>query len=96
MADKITQSVILGVGIKYLAVVDIEEGTTKDKTTYIKVPNPRSGITENQIKTAMQNYLTGNIFLDPRAAEPLENASIDTAYTEITKTTDYDIGFFDD
>lgn len=89
MADKITQTVILGIGIKY---TDAETG--KSKTSYIKAPNPRSGITETQIKTAMQNYLTGNIFYDENG-EPLTGATTETAYTERTKITDYDIGFFD-
>lgn len=89
MADKITENVILGIGIEYT-----DTQTDKAKTTYIKIPNPRSGVTKNQIQTAMQNYLTGNIFFDENY-EPLVGATTKTAYTERTRTTDYDIGFFD-
>lgn len=88
MADKITENSILAIGIEY---TDNTTGSTK--TGYIKVPNPRSTVTENQIKTAMQNYLTGNIFVDENA--DTVNASVATAYKEKTKRTDYDIGYFD-
>lgn len=88
MADKITENAILGIGVEYT------DSEAKKKTAYVKVPNPRSGVTETQIKTAMQNYLTGNVFVDENY-DPLTGAVVSTAYKETTRRTDYDIGFFD-
>lgn len=90
MADKITESTVLGIGIEYTTA-----SYDTDLTRYIEIPNPRSGLTETQIKTAMQNYLTGNVFLDKKTGDTLVGANVKTAYTERTKIIDYDIGFFD-
>lgn len=90
MADKITTTKTLGIGVEY-----ISGKTNAEATKYIKVPNPRTGITETQIKTAMQNYLTGDIFLDEYTLDPLAGASVKTSYIETVTKTDYDIGFFD-
>lgn len=89
MADKITESTILAIGVEYT-----DETSGNKKTSYIKTPNPKSGITETQIKTAMQNYLTNNIFVNDDLS-PLTDASVSTAYKETTRRTEYDIGYFD-
>lgn len=88
MANKVTEASILGIGIEYT------DAEGKKKTAYIKTPNPRENVTETQIKTAMQNYLTGNVFVDENL-DPLTGASVSTAYKETTRRTDYDIGYFD-
>lgn len=90
MADKITQGITLAIGFEWY---DIDKG--KQKIGYMKIPNPRTGLTEQQIKTAAATLLTGEdpILQDDYGHLPSENPlTCVTAYTESTRTIDYDIG----
>ncbi len=88
MADKVTQSKILGVGIQHGAT------DQTSKTTYIKIPNPKENLTESVIKTAIQFYISSGILGNDEGGT-LINPVIKTAYTETVETTELDIGFSD-
>ena len=88
MADKVTEEKILGIGFQWH---DAEKDT--DKITYMKLSNPMNGLTEQQIKAAAANLLTGEdpILLDANG-DPLSSTACFTAYVENTRNTEYDIG----
>lgn len=88
MADKITEGTILAIGLEY------ESLENKIKTAYVKVPNPRNGLTEQEIKTAMKQLISGEgAILRDAEGDPFDSeTAIVTAYKEYTKTIEYDIG----
>lgn len=86
MADKVTTTNTLGVGIEY---PDAEKGTIK--TAYLKIPNPKIGLTESQIKNAVGNLLTAEILKDIHG-NVISTTAIATAYTETQEVVDLDIG----
>ena len=88
MADTVSTSNILGVGLEYM---DTE--TLKAKTTYLKIPNPKANLTETQIKNAVSNLISGeNPILLTTQGEPFDSATaITTAYTESQEVIEIDI-----
>lgn len=86
MADTITSSSVLAIGINN------EANNPEAKTQYIKLPNPKSGLTENQIKTAVQPGLDSSIYLDNNGVPYTTNSSIVTAYVEEQTVQQLDIG----
>lgn len=88
MADTVTQTRILGVGIDWY---DTEED--KNKTTYLKIPNPKNSLTESEIKTTVGTLLTNRILNDAKGnALETETTIISTAYTEEQEVIEVDIG----
>lgn len=89
MADKTTNTEILGVGLEY---IDTDTSTTK--TVYLKVQNPRTSLTEQQIKEQTLKLISGTdpILLTPQGQTFDTSTAIATAYTESVERTDYDIG----
>lgn len=94
MADKVTTTYTLAIGIEY-----IDSSTEKAKTVYLKIPNPRSGLTENTIKNTMAQLLPSNptsvqpILLRPDNGQPFNGTSdVKTAYTESQEVIEVDIG----
>lgn len=84
MADKVTITKILAVGL--------ETNTGgKEKTVYVKLSNPRAGLTEQQVKTAFNPFA-----IDTDAViEDIEGGNISgyvTAYVENQEVIDLDIG----
>lgn len=77
MADSITSSTELAIGLDYIAP-STTGGVTK--TIYLKLPNPKAGLTESQIRTQMTTFINSQIILDPEG-EPFSTTSIGTAYT---------------
>lgn len=91
MADKITTENILAIGFEYT-----DSETAKAKTVYLKVPNPKNNLTEQEIKDTARGLISDNsthpILLTPQG-EPFDSATaIATAYTEITTKRELDIG----
>lgn len=92
MADKITEGTILSIGFEYTG--DDEQ----KRTTYLKIPNPKASVmTEAWIKQQARQLISGdNPILLPNpeySSEPFDSATaIFTAYTENTRSIDYDIG----
>jgi len=92
MADKITEGTILAIGFEYTG--DDEQ----KRTTYLKIPNPKGSVmTESWIKQQAQQLISGeNPILLPNpdyTSDPFDSSTaIFTAYTENTRTIDYDIG----
>lgn len=88
MADKITEGTVLAIGLEY------ESLENKTKTAYIKIPNPRNGLTEQQIRDTAQQLISGEgAILRDAEGDPYDSATaIVTAYKEYTKTIEYDIG----
>lgn len=89
MADKITEGTILAIGLEYADV-----SADKIKTAYVKVPNPKNNLTEQEIKTVAQQLINGDgaILRDANGAPFDSETAIVTAYREYTKTIEYDIG----
>lgn len=89
MADKVTTSKTLGVGLEYISTE-----TQKAKTVYLKLENPKTNVTETTIKTAVQNLISGDdpIFLTPEEEEFNSATAVSTAYVEEVRTTEFDIG----
>lgn len=89
MADTITNTNTLAVGLEYT-------DTTTDtvKTVYLKVPNPKSGLSETTIKNTIQKFISGEnpILKTPQFQDFDSATAIATAYTETVQRTDYDIG----
>lgn len=94
MADKITITNILAVGIRYTS----DYTTDKKSTIFMKLPNPQSNLTEQQIKNVFTPLLTtqegqGGAFLTAPTDENFDSsASVHTAYTEYQKVVDIDLG----
>lgn len=99
MADKITTTNTLAIGVEYTRTEGDKAGQVH--TIYFKLPNPKSNLTAQQIKNATENLLTiqGNngtpFWTDPNTGEAMSDAKIATAYTEIVTTRNYDIGVDD-
>lgn len=87
MADTIKSSNDLSIGLDYMEE-NAETGITSAKTIYLKVPNPKVNLTENEIRTATQTFIEQNIIKDPTGT-PFSASAIGTAYT--TKETKIDI-----
>lgn len=89
MADKITETYTLGIGFQWH---DREKDA--DKITYMKLPNPMSGLTKQQIVSAAQTLLTGEepILRDAYGDELDSATAVYTAYTESVRQTEFDIG----
>lgn len=93
MADKITETNTLAVEIEY-SHTDSETQETANKKATLKLPNYKSNLTEQAIKTAVsQAIYNPGVLMDAYGA-PFETQTsvIATAYTEYEKKTEYDIG----
>ena len=89
MADKIETSSTLSIGIRNTNGYDEENPA---KIQYIKIPNPKTGLTEEQIKTATQTGITNRIYIDDKGVVYASDSKIVTAYTEYQTITTVDIG----
>lgn len=89
MADKETVTKIVGVGIRNTNGYDEENPA---KIQYIKVPNPKDNLTEQQIKSAVQTGLTAQIYLDDKGVVYASDSKIVTAYTDFQTVLAVDIG----
>lgn len=89
MADKVTNTNIIGVGLEYTKQADGSQ-----KTVYLKMTNPRTDLTEATIKEKVNIFIGGNepIFLTPDGQHFDTETAITTAYTETVQRTDFDIG----
>ena len=83
MADTIKSSSELAVGLDY---TDVD----KEKTVYLKIPNPSSGLTESTIRTQVGTFINQNIVKSPAGTE-FSTTSIGTAYTLDEEKIDIDI-----
>lgn len=89
MADKETVTKIVGIGIRNT------NGYTEDapaKVQYIKVPNPKDNLTEQQIKSAVQTGLNAQLYIDDKGAVYASDSKIVTAYTDFQTVLAVDIG----
>lgn len=89
MADSITSSSELAIGLDYPHQNE-ETGTTSTRTVYLKIPNPKSNLTEQEIKTAMTTFINQQIIFDPDA-QAFSTTSIGTAYTQAETKIDIDL-----
>lgn len=95
MADKITETRTLNIGVEYVRATGDKAGTKK--TTYFKLTNPKENLTEQEIKNATESLLTpqsGNVnpfWTDPDTGEAMSDAKIFTAYTEYERKLDIEI-----
>lgn len=84
MADSIKSSFELSVGLDYLT------DDAKEKTVFIKLPNPKTTLTESEIRTAVGTFINSQIVFDP-AGNAFSTSSIATAYTTAEEKIDIDI-----
>lgn len=84
MADTIKSTHELDIGLDYID----DEG--KEKTAYIKIPNPKTNLTESTIRTQMTTFINAGIIKDPNN-EPLSSTSIGTAFTVDETKIDIDL-----
>lgn len=93
MADKITEGNSLAIGLQY-DYTNPEDEVIKTRTTYIKVPNPKSNLTAQQIKTVAAQLIAedGGIIRNAEGGTYDSSTAIFTAYTEYEKKIEYDIG----
>ncbi len=92
LADIVTNSNILGIGLEYTKT---EDGSKK--TVYLKVPNPRQELTEALIKEKTNLLINGQgtanpILLTPDGQKFDSSTAIVTAYTETSEKIEFDIG----
>lgn len=87
MADKVTNTKILGVQVEYLDLV------SEKKTTTFKIPNYANNLTETQIKEKFQPYLDILTFEDQHEETP--EKTILSAYVEDEERIELDIGYKD-
>lgn len=85
MADSISTGLSLNVGLSYS---DPETGA--NKLAYLSIPNPKSNLTENEIRAGVSPLITNNIIMDKHGRNFSETA-ITTAYTEATEKIEIDI-----
>lgn len=93
MADKITEGNSLAIGLTY-DYTNPDDQVIKTRNTYIKVPNPRSGLTEQQIRTVAAQLIAedGGIIRNAEGGTYDSSTAIFTAYTEYEKKIEYDLG----
>ncbi len=95
MANKITETTTLNIGVEYTRVSGDKAGSKRN--VYFKLTNPKDNLTEEQIKAATENLLTTQsgdttpFWTDPDTGEALSDAKIFTAYTEYEKKIDIEI-----
>lgn len=89
MADKIKEGTIIAVGVEYTNEED------KKKNVYVKIPNPKNNVTEEQIKSIFQEQIIGGatpLFIPPDGGTLDSDTAVFTAYREYTREVEYDIG----
>lgn len=88
MADTITTTNILGVGLEY-----VDDETQRTRTTYLKLPNPKSDLTEQQIKAGVLTLIDGTepILKDINGNAFNTETAIATSYFEDQEIIDMDI-----
>lgn len=99
LADKITETNILAIGVRYISEYATDAGEAdKKKTIYLKLNNPKENLTAQQIKNVTEPLLqtqpeqAGAFWTNPITGENFDsNASVFTAYTEYQKIIDYDL-----
>lgn len=88
MATTTTTNYTLAIGFEGLDAV-----TGRTKTTYLKLPNPKENVTENEIRTAAASVLK---ILNDSNGDAYDTATaIATAYTETQEIIDVDTGYTD-
>lgn len=83
MADTIKTSFELSIGLDYL-----NDGN--QKTVYIKLPNPKTNLTETAIRNQMATFIGSQIVFDP-LGNAFSTSSVATAYTVNEEKIDIDI-----
>lgn len=92
MATTSTTTNTLGVGLDYY-----DEIADRNKTTYLKIPDPRTNLTESEIKAAVMNLISGDepIFKAIDGDKFNTETAISTAYTEAQEVIEVDTGYVD-
>lgn len=83
MADKITRTNTLGIGLE----TALSDG--KVRTVYLKMPNPKPNLTKQEIIEALAPIVTEQVLVDTEEGPIRE---VTTAYTEWQEINDIDIG----
>lgn len=92
MADKITNTNTLGIGIEYLYNKPGETSKTI-KTTFIKLPNPKSQLDKATITAAALPFAQNILITD--TGDTLSDVTVATSYRETQTITELDIGLFE-
>ncbi len=89
MADQETITKSLSVAVKNTNNYTEENPA---KTQYIKIPNPKDNLTEEQVKNAIQTGFNSQLYIDDKGEVYASDSKIITAYTEISSVISVDIG----
>jgi len=90
LADSITSSFELSVGLEYLTGDGTSSGGTAMRTVYLKIPNPKENLTESEIKTAVGSFINQKIVTDEEGHD-FSTTSIATAFTTSEEKINIDI-----
>lgn len=88
MADTITTQNRLYIGLTDEA--SAETNNTTAKTTLMYLPNPKTSLTESQIKTAINSALSVGLFLDQYGNPYPSETSIATSYQQSVYSVAFD------
>ncbi len=93
MADTITTSANLGIGLEYEELMSVD-GKKETRTATITIPNYKSSITENQIKQAFgnQQVLIGGYDVNSNPIQ-INSDNVVTASTTNQTINNIDIGW---
>lgn len=79
--------------IKATSTLSIGVDNSNNKTTYIKLPNPETNLTESQIREATGYAISNGVFIDNYDGNVITDTSrINTAYTDFSTVNNLDIG----
>lgn len=85
MADTVTTSSVLGITLNN----SVNDENARNQT--LKIPNPKTNVTETQIKDVANSMLNAEMLTDNNGYNYTSDSEIVTAYTEFSTVTVYDI-----
>lgn len=85
MADTVTTSSVLGITFNN----SVNDENARNQT--LKIPNPKTNVTETQIKDVANSMLNAEMLTDNNGYNYTSDSEIVTAYTEFSTVTVYDI-----
>lgn len=86
MADTVTASSYLGITLNN----SVNNENARNQT--LKVPEPKTNLTEQQIKTVINDALTNQILIDNDGTTYTNESEVVTAFTEFSTVRVLDIG----
>lgn len=89
MADKVTTTNTLALELNYL------DAAQEEKTTTIKIPNPRSGLTEQTVREKTAELISNILRTEDQIESGDPSFTLQSSYTETEEKVELDIGWKD-